>query len=137
MSYSNKVRSIMKRYSVGMKRMSALTEISINKLNEIILETSDPSAVEKQKIEMCEKALKGMCKGVDYSSEIEYQINVISEIKKRIVSRIKLSDPVVIEDVSNMVDAVVAESMYLGLFYDDNNQECLVEEQVRKVRNGK
>lgn len=134
MNYKTKLERIVNRYEITQRRLSSILEIPIGKINSILGGTYEPSRIEKKKINFTLKALKLLSKGVNYEDEINFQLSTIRLIKDRMYERLRYIDSGEFEKIKELILVLEYECMYLGVLYDDNDEEELVYTLVRKGR---
>ena len=124
-----KIETLLNRYEVSIKRISAMTEIPMSKIRAITEGRYAPSPSELHRIDIAMGVAKSICNGIDYTGELAIQKGIVTKGVERLVSR----NP----DAQNELEGLVAESVYLGLLYCNGSMSESVYELVRKARDKK
>lgn len=125
MTYAETIRRILVRNHFTLKQIAIMCGISCKRLEEIA-NFDEPTDKEKHCIDIFEKFVYLSNKSLNYEDDIEYQKKQVDTIRTKIIGED--------EEIADTVDSLIAESMYLGLFYANNMQDSVVEKLIKKVR---
>lgn len=120
-------------HNFSKKRISAITGINPRRLEELIA-GYNPKKEEKHQIETLKRFACICGRGLNFDGEIAFEKNELSRLDKELHNKLVALDPETEEQVIEYVDCIKAESMYLGSFYSNNNQEDVIYNAVRRVR---
>lgn len=123
MTYAETIRKILIKNHYKLNQLAIMCGINPKRFEEIA-NFCEPTEKEKHCIDIMEKFVTMSSKSLNYEDEIIYQKDQVEQLKG------KLCD----EKCEDLINSLIAESMYLGLFYANNLQDSIVEKEIRKVR---
>ena len=134
MNQRENIIKLKKQFLIDNRQLSLILGISILRI-EALLKGAIPSRYEFVKIERGLKIKKMITKPMSIVEIIQEQHTTIEGTKKRIldIAHIGLG-AMRCQEMSDYIDDMIDEAMYLGMLYANNNDDEEVLKQVRKRR---
>ena len=134
MKHSDKLKAIKQKYDLGNRQLANLLGLSTLRIEELVTEVRCPTKYETIKLERFYKIRKMIEKPMSLDSLMKEQKDTIESIKGSIIEKVgeKLFDEKV-DQIREYIEDILAESMYLGMMYANNNDD----ESVLKIVRGR
>lgn len=134
MNQRENIIKLKKQFLIDNRQLSLILGISILRI-EAMLKGAVPSRYEFIKIGRGLKIKKMIAKPMSINEIINEQQNTILGTKKRIIDIAHLGlGTIRCQEISEYIDDMIDEAMYLGMLYANNNDDEEVLDKVRKRR---